>query len=102
MCFHLMYELPEPVSHELDHELPTLTSEEKKILKHQIRKNSQTVHEFVMRLDLLVNKERYPKNEDFIRKIRDQLEILMAENDTFRQVLWRHEQNHIPALRKSA
>jgi hypothetical protein len=41
---------------------------------------------------MLVNKERYPHRAVFIEKIRRRLELLMEENDTFRNVLWKHVQ----------
>ena len=92
MIFHLSYELPKPVSQELNADSPDLTGEEIRILKVQISKNSEKVGEYVSRLDLLVNKERYPHKAVFIEKIRRRLELLMEENDTFRKVLWRHYQ----------
>ncbi len=92
MTFHLGYELPEPVSTALDHESQDLTTEEIKILKRQIRKNTFLIDDYVDRLDLFVNKERYPRGAAFIQKIRRRLELLMEENDTFRQVLWKHFQ----------
>ena len=90
MIFHLAFDIPEPAARKLDHESPDLTAEEWRILKDQIRKNSLLVDEYVDRLDLLVNKERYPHREEFIQRIRRRLNLLMEENDTFRKVLWRH------------
>ena len=92
MIFHLGFELPEPVSTVLDHESGDLTVEEIRILKVQIRKNSRVVDGYVDRLDLLTNKERYPRRAVFIEKIRRRLFLLMEENDTFRLVLWKHFQ----------
>jgi len=92
MIFHVATELPEPETKTLDHESDSLTREETRILQRQIRKNSELINDFVSRLDLLVNKERYPKKAVFIEKIRRRLELLMEENDTFRKVLWRHYQ----------
>lgn len=92
MIFHLGYELPSKESTVLDHEAPDLTPEEVRILKTQIRKNTLLVDHYISRLDLFVNKERYPKGAVFIHKIRRRLEILMEENDTFRNVLWKHVQ----------
>lgn len=91
-CFHFASEIPQPVLPVLDHESPELTTEEIRILKEQIRKNSFLINEYVGRLDLLVNRERYPGHAAFILKIRRRLEILMEENDTFRKVLWKHYQ----------
>ena len=100
--FHLNCELPQPSSKALDSETASLTAEEKRILKQQIQRNSSLVSQYVMRLDLLVNKEKYPRQTDFVCNIRQQLEILMEENDTFREVLWRHEQGSEKTYRKSA
>lgn len=92
MILHLGFELPTPVNTTLDHEVPELTSEEKRILQSQIRKNSILIDEYIQRLDLLVNKERYPVQAVFLEKIRRRLVLLMEENDTFRKVLWSHYQ----------
>lgn len=88
--FHLGNELPEITPCILDHESPNLTKGEFKILKDQVRSNSVLINEFVSRLDLFVNKEKYPSQAVFIQKIRRRLELLMEENDTFRKVLWKH------------
>ena len=90
MILHLGFELPEPVSKALDHESADLTTEEAKILKQQIRKNAVLIDDHINRLDLLLNKERYPQNAVFIGKIRNRLLLLMDENNTFRKVLWKH------------
>lgn len=90
MIFHLGYELPEARPQHLNHEAPELTPKEASIIKEQIRKNSRVIDDFVARLELFVNKEKYPPSAPFIHKIRDRLELLMAENDTFRKVLWNH------------
>ena len=92
MIFHLSFELPRQEPAVLDAGNPDLTSEEVRILKRQIRSNTRLVEEYVMRLDLFVNKERYPRGAVFIVKIRRRLELLMEENDTFRKVLWKHYQ----------
>ena len=93
MIFHLSYERPKKKEEaHLNADSWDLTSEETRILKRQIRQNSKLINEFVERLDLLVNKERYPGKAVFIQKIRRRLELLMEENDTFRKVLWRHLQ----------
>ena len=93
MTFHLGFELPKQESRELDHAAPFLTGEEVRIIKSQIRRNSLLVDQFVARLELFVNKERYPANAVFLQKIRRRLELLMEENDTFRKVLWKHFQS---------
>lgn len=92
MMFHLGFELPEKSSTVLDHESADLTAEEIRILKRQIRQNTAMIDDYVSRLDLFVNKERYPRKAEFLIKIRRRLELLMEENDTFRTVLWRHYQ----------
>ncbi len=92
MIFHLGFELPQPVSREMDADSQSLTGEEVRILKKQIRANTVLIDQFVDRLELLVNKERYPHRAVFIEKIRRRLELLMEENDTFRGVLWKHMQ----------
>lgn len=90
MSFHLLCELPVQAPSVLDHESEVLTAEEVRILKSQIRRNSQWIDQYVARLDLFVNKEKYPHQEAFLGKMRKRLFILMEENDTFRKVLWRH------------
>lgn len=93
--FHLGFELPNPTPPVLDHESADLTNEEVRILKSQIRKNAVLIDDYIGRLDLLVNKERYPHKESFIEKIRSRLFLLMEENDTFRKVLWKHYQREV-------
>ncbi len=88
--FHFGFEVPQPEIRTLDEASPELTSEEIRILKRQIGRNAALIGEHVSRLDLLVNKERYPGKEAFIERIRQQLFLLMDENDTFRKVLWQH------------
>lgn len=92
MIFHLAFDLPKPKEAVLDCESPDLTQEEERILKRQIRKNTILVDSYIDRLDLLVNKERYPHKERFIENIRSRLVLLMEENDTFRKALWKHTQ----------
>ncbi len=92
MIFHFGCELPVPPSTALNHEISDLTQEEIRILKRQIRLNSELIFQYVQRLELLIHKERYPSGAVFIQKIRRRLELLMEENDTFRQVLWKHYQ----------
>ncbi|MBI3317308.1 MAG: hypothetical protein HYZ85_04820 [Candidatus Omnitrophica bacterium] len=92
MIFHLANELPVQEPAVLDHESKDLTWEEIRILKTQIRRNTVLIDDFVNRLDLMINKEKYPHRAVFIHKIRRRLELLMEENDTFRNVLWKHYQ----------
>lgn len=93
MPFHLLCEIPEPVSREINSEVPELTPEELRILKSQIRLNSLRIEEDVKRLELFVNKEKVPASELFLLKIRHRMKIAMEENDTFRKVLWTHCQS---------
>lgn len=90
MVFHLGFELP-PVA-VLDAESEELTSCEVEIIKRQIRKNAEVIDSYVKRIDLFVNREKYPKQEKWIEKIRERMFLLMEENDTFRRLLWRHLQ----------
>ncbi|MBI4431119.1 MAG: hypothetical protein HY587_05355 [Candidatus Omnitrophica bacterium] len=69
-----------------------LSPEEEKIIFTQIRKNTLVIDDYIARLDLIVNKEGHHKRERFVNRIRERLEILMQENDTFREVYWRHFQ----------
>jgi hypothetical protein len=92
MMFHYGTDLPEKTPAVLDHESPDLTAHEIRILKDQILKNGRVIAEYLSRLDLLVNKERYPQKAEFLGKIREKLNLLMDENDTFREVLWKHFQ----------
>lgn len=92
MILHFGFELPVPVSPVLNHEVPDLTQEEIRILRRQIRRNGVMIDQYVIRLELLVNKERYPPEAPFVEKIRQGLDILMEENDTFRKVLWKQYQ----------
>ena len=91
MTLHLGFELPQKKeAATLDAETPEFTPEEIRIVKKQIKSNSQVIHAILLRLDLLVNREKYPHQAAFIGKIREQLFLLMEENDTFRKVLLRH------------
>ncbi|MDD5085936.1 MAG: hypothetical protein PHE61_07880 [Candidatus Omnitrophica bacterium] len=69
-----------------------LTPAEYKIIWEQIRKNAEVIERYIDRIDLLVNKERYPRNAPEVERIRERLNILIEENDTFRRVFWRHVQ----------
>ncbi len=93
MVFHLGFELPVlSQAPALDAESGVLTPRETEILRCQIRKNTEVIDSYVGRIDLFVNREKYPKGEGFIQKIRRRMFLLMEENDTFRRVLWRHLQ----------
>ena len=76
-----------------------LTDREVQLIRHQIRSNSFAVDHCIEVIDLLVNKERCPKDANTLVFLRERLSIAIAENDTFRKVLWRHMQlvqNQIP------
>src|SRR3990167_3859193 len=90
MTLHLGFELPKKESTRLDAEAEELTPEEVRIIKRQIRANNGIIHAMLLRMDLLVNREKYPHREPFIENIRQQLFLLMEENDTFRKVLGHH------------
>ena len=92
MIFYYGTDLPKKVPQTLNHEVPELTNKETEIICDQIRKNSRLVEVYLQRLDLLVNKEKYPQAAIFIKKMRRRMELLIEENDTFRKVLWKHYQ----------
>ncbi len=69
-----------------------LTEAEVRILQDQIQKNSQLIDRYILAIDLLVNKERCPKDANTLASLRRKLPIAIEENDTFRKVLWRHVQ----------
>ncbi|HTL47703.1 MAG TPA: hypothetical protein VL688_06535 [Verrucomicrobiae bacterium] len=92
MIFHLGTDLPQKTEPLLDETLAVLTDHETDIIKNQIRQNSRLIDDYLKRLDLFVNKERYPAKAAFLAKMRRKLDLLMEENDTFRQVLWTHFQ----------
>jgi len=45
----------------------------------------------IERIDLLINREKCPKDANTLLRFRKRLSIAMAENDNFRKVLWRHQ-----------
>ena len=92
MPLHFGYDLPKPVNLELKEYIPSLTEEEERIIKTQVRRNSRVIQELIKKIDLFANHEKVPDQEKFILEIRSKLELLMQENDTFRQVLWKHFQ----------
>ena len=88
--FHLGFELPVPST--LNTESEELTSLEVQIIKKQIRKNSEAIDYYLQRIDLFVNREKYPSKIFFVQRLRERMFLLMEENDTFRRLLWRHLQ----------
>lgn len=89
MIFHIGYDIPSPKPKQLDEASEDFTSEEVRIIKDQIRKNAVQIDEHIKRIDLFVNHEHCPEREGFIERLRQRLLILMEENDTFRNVLWK-------------
>ena len=69
-----------------------LTDREIDIIRRQIRYNSVLINHYIYAIDLLVNKERCPKDANTLAFLRKRLSVAMAESDTFRKVLWRHAQ----------
>ena len=70
-----------------------LTESEVEILQKQIRSNSFIIDHYIHVVDLLANKERCPKDANTLLRLRTRLAVTIAENDTFRKVLWRHAQS---------
>lgn len=98
MALHLGFELPTPPL--LDAEKEGLTPSEVEIIKKQIRKNAAVIDSYVSRIDLFVNREKYPRGESFIQKLRERMFLLMEENDTFRNLLWRHLQGEVARVQR--
>ena len=69
-----------------------LTEREVQVICNQIRNNSHAIDRYIETIDLLINKERCPKDANTLLYLRERLTIAVAENDTFRRVLWRHMQ----------
>ncbi|HNX69097.1 MAG TPA: hypothetical protein PLL75_06660 [Candidatus Omnitrophota bacterium] len=93
MILHFGCDIPEPEKKEMDCEAVRFTSEEIRIVKDQIRKNMLMINDYIRRIDLFVNQERYPQQEAFIEKLRARLFLLMEENDTFRKTIWKNFQH---------
>ena len=69
-----------------------LTARQEQIIRRQIRRNSQTIDWLIDKIDLVVNKERHPKDSNVLARFRKRLSISIEENDNFRTVLWSHLQ----------
>ncbi len=69
-----------------------LNEREVALLKKQIQFNSKCIDRFIKVIDLLVNKEKCPKDANTLLSLRKRLQITLDESDTFRKVLWRHQQ----------
>lgn len=89
MILHFGHEMPVKEAATLDCESPAFTSEETRIIKSQIRKNMAVIDEHIRRIDLFVNHERHPSRAVLVEKLHERLFVLMAENDTFREALWK-------------
>ncbi|PIQ85089.1 MAG: hypothetical protein COV74_10860 [Candidatus Omnitrophica bacterium CG11_big_fil_rev_8_21_14_0_20_45_26] len=68
-----------------------LSPRQEQLIKTQIRKNSKVIDFLIERIDLLINREKCPKDANTLLMFRKRLNIAMAENDTFRHVLWLHQ-----------
>nr|AFD03215.1 hypothetical protein [uncultured bacterium W4-21b] len=90
MILHLSYEIEKKEELSFDDSSELLNSTELGIIKSQIRKNACVIDEYIEKIHLFVNKEKYPLHEAFIEKLRQQMFLHMEENDTFRRVLWNH------------
>ncbi|MBI4549744.1 MAG: hypothetical protein HY714_02335 [Candidatus Omnitrophica bacterium] len=92
MIFHLSFEIPKKPELSFDETVPVLNAAELDIIKKQIRDNSRVIDEYVDKIHLFVNQEKYPRSEPFVERLRERMFLLMEENDTFRSVLWNHYQ----------
>ena len=92
MIFHLSYEIPRKSTLSFDESTKLLSGVESEIIKNQIRKNAAVIDEYIAKIHLFVNQEKYPHREPFVENIRQRMFLLMEENDTFRKVLWEHYQ----------
>ncbi|GEM_PF-6858493 len=68
-----------------------LTEKEVEVITKQIRFNSEAIDRIIKVIDLLVNKEKCPKDANTLAALRQRLQISIDESDTFRKVLWRHK-----------
>ena len=93
MIFHMGHELPVKEERSLDCEVPAFTSEETRIIKKQIRRNMEVIDQHIRKIDLFVNHERHPSRAAYVEQLHERLSLLMEENDTFRNVLWKQYQN---------
>ena len=69
-----------------------LTENEVDLLKKQIQFNSNWIDRYIKVIDLLVNKEKCPKDANTLVALRERLKIMTDESDTFRKVLWQYRQ----------
>jgi len=93
MILHMGHDLPAKEAVSLDAESPTLTSEEMRIIKAQIRRNMVIIDDYIRRIDLFVNHENHLSRAVLVGQLQERLFLLMEENDTFRAVLWKQYSN---------
>ena len=93
MILHVGHDLPVKEVRNLDCEASAFTPEETRIIKHQIRKNMAVIDDYIRRIDLFVNHEHHASRTGLIERLRERLWVLMDENDTFREALWKQYQN---------
>ena len=93
MILHVGHDLPVKETKELNWDVSAFTPEEIRIVKKQIRRNMRVIDEHIRRIDLFVNHECHVSRAGLIAELRDRLEVLMEENDTFRKSLWKQYQN---------
>lgn len=89
MILHMAHELPVKEDVALDCEVSHFTSGEISIIKNQIRKNTAVINAYIQRIDLFVNHEHHPSRAACVARLQERLALLMEENDTFRNVLWK-------------
>ena len=70
-----------------------LSEVEASLLKKQIQFNSKCIDHYIKVIDLLVNKEKCPKDANTLVTLRERLKIMIDESDTFRRVLWNHNRH---------
>jgi hypothetical protein len=97
MILHFGHEMPVKEAATLDCESPAFTSEETRIIKNQIRKNMAVIDGHIRKIDLFVNHERHPSRAALIEELHKRLFVLMEENDTFREALWKQSPEHLGA-----
>jgi hypothetical protein len=69
-----------------------LNKDEEKIIKDQLSKNAALISQIIAKIDLLMNKEGHHHDSNIVADFRQQLDVLINENDTFRKVYWKHVQ----------
>lgn len=92
MLFHLAFERVRKSDLSFNDQSRLLTAAELMIIRRQIRSNAAVIDEYVDKINLFVNLEKYPHREPFVERLRQRMFLLMEENDTFRNVLWNHYQ----------